>query len=90
MTSGGQPDGDAEEDAAGHQVAVGSTHGGHTRTVRIVTTKAPNGPVRRSGSSSLQRVAPFKVTIRLANIGGPSAGLMFTLGIVEKVGKAAI
>jgi PDZ domain-containing protein len=29
--------------------------------------------------------SPVKVTIRLANVGGPSAGLMFTLGVVDKL-----
>ena len=29
--------------------------------------------------------APFTVSISLANIGGPSAGLMFTLGILDKL-----
>jgi PDZ domain-containing protein len=29
--------------------------------------------------------APFQVSIALANIGGPSAGLMFTLGVLDKL-----
>jgi Lon-like protease len=29
--------------------------------------------------------APFKVTFNLANIGGPSAGLMFTLAVIDKL-----
>jgi PDZ domain-containing protein len=33
-------------------------------------------------------LAPFTVQIRLANIGGPSAGLMFALGIIDEAGKA--
>lgn len=32
-------------------------------------------------------LAPFTVTIHLSDIGGPSAGLMFALGIIDKVGK---
>jgi PDZ domain-containing protein len=31
-------------------------------------------------------LAPFTVTIHLADVGGPSAGLMFALGIIDKVG----
>ena len=31
---------------------------------------------------------PFRVTIKVGNIGGPSAGLMFALGIVDKLGSA--
>jgi PDZ domain-containing protein len=29
--------------------------------------------------------APFKITFNLANIGGPSAGLMFTLAVIDKL-----
>jgi PDZ domain-containing protein len=32
-------------------------------------------------------LAPFTVRIDLPNIGGPSAGLMFALAIIDKVGK---
>jgi PDZ domain-containing protein len=30
---------------------------------------------------------PFEVTIKVGNIGGPSAGLMFALGIIDKLGS---
>jgi PDZ domain-containing protein len=30
-------------------------------------------------------VFPFKVTINLSNVGGPSAGMMFALGIIDKL-----
>lgn len=30
---------------------------------------------------------PFRVTIQIGQIGGPSAGMMFALGIIDKVGK---
>jgi PDZ domain-containing protein len=30
-------------------------------------------------------VFPFSVTISIGNIGGPSAGLMFALGIIDKI-----
>jgi Lon-like protease len=33
---------------------------------------------------------PFEVKIRLDDVGGPSAGLMFALGIVEKLGPESI
>jgi PDZ domain-containing protein len=32
-------------------------------------------------------LAPFTVDIQLANVGGPSAGLMFALGIIDKLGS---
>jgi PDZ domain-containing protein len=33
---------------------------------------------------------PFEVTIRLEEVGGPSAGLMFALGILEKLGEESL
>ena len=38
------------------------------------------------GIGAVERpMAPFQISISLANIGGPSAGLMFTLGIIERL-----
>ncbi len=34
--------------------------------------------------------APFSVKINLKDVGGPSAGLMFTLGILDKLGEASL
>ncbi|HWE92092.1 MAG TPA: S16 family serine protease [Pseudonocardiaceae bacterium] len=46
---------------------------------------------RRNGflgvSPAANAVAPFKVNIELDNVGGPSAGLMFALAIVDKLTK---
>jgi len=32
-----------------------------------------------------QQASPYKITINLDNVGGPSAGLMFTLGVIDKI-----
>ena len=72
----------------GATVEVGYRREGRTGTARIVTTKATD----RKGAAvglllTLRRAAPFTVTIGLnESIGGPSAGLMFALGIVDKLG----
>jgi PDZ domain-containing secreted protein len=72
----------------GAQVTIGYTRAGKPGTAQIVTTK----PSDRKGAAvgvvlTLQRKAPFDVKIQLdESIGGPSAGLMFALGIMEKVG----
>jgi Lon-like protease len=72
----------------GATVTAGYSRGGKAATATVVTTK----PTDREGAAlgivlTLQRKAPFEVTIALdESIGGPSAGLMFALGIVEKVG----
>jgi PDZ domain-containing protein len=72
----------------GATVQVGYRRDGKTGMARIVTTKASD----RNGAAlgivlTLRRDAPFTVTIGLnESVGGPSAGLMFALGIVEKLG----
>jgi len=73
----------------GTTVAVGYLRGGKPGTAHVVTRGASD----RKGAAlgivlTLQRKAPFTVTIGLSeSIGGPSAGLMFALGILEKVGQ---
>jgi Lon-like protease len=72
----------------GATVTVGYLRAGKPGTARIRTIKAKD----RKGAAigvllSLERKAPFDVRIGLSeDIGGPSAGLMFALGIIEKVG----
>lgn len=72
----------------GATATVGYTRRGKPATATVVTTKAKD----RAGAAigivlTLQRKAPFEVEIKLhESIGGPSAGLMFALGVIEKVG----
>lgn len=71
----------------GTTVTVGYARDGKAGTTTITTTKAKD----RGGSAlgvfiTVERVSPFHIDVSLANIGGPSAGLMFALGIVEEIG----
>lgn len=50
----------------------------------VVTTEL-DGKAALGVEVSFHPVAPFNVTIHLADVGGPSAGLMFALGIIDKV-----
>ena len=54
-----------------------------------LTTRASNdtGPNRAvvGFSPAVGYTSPVKVTIQLTDVGGPSAGLMFTLGIIDKL-----
>lgn len=73
---------------AGSVVTVDTSHLGKSAQVHI-TTKAAKG---RKGSvlgvSVLaQPAAPFDVQIDVKDVGGPSAGLMLTLGILDLVGN---
>jgi Lon-like protease len=67
---------------AGTSLAIGYTRAGKPATATIATAGDPP----RIGVEIEQRQShPFKIKIDLANIGGPSAGLMFSLGIVDKL-----
>jgi PDZ domain-containing protein len=70
---------------AGTAVTVGYTRDGRPATAKI-TTKADNGQPPRIGVEvEPKQPHPFNLKIELGDIGGPSAGLMFTLGIIDKV-----
>ncbi len=56
------------------------------KTVTITTEKAPRDDRAIVGiQAGVDHTFPFKVEIKLADVGGPSAGLMFALGIVDKL-----
>ena len=57
---------------------------GHTQQVPLTTVSLQGQPVL--GVQLVQTfVFPFTVSISVGNIGGPSAGLMFALGIIDKI-----
>jgi len=74
--------------APGTTVDVVRTRLDDAATVRIRTGAATDrdGSVLGVVVSNL-RAAPFDVDIQLAKVGGPSAGLMLTLGILDLVGE---
>ena len=76
----------------GTTVTVGLLRGGRPGTAQVTTTEGQdeNGATRAvlGVTVTLESTAPFKVKIEIDDrIGGPSAGLMFALGILEKVGE---
>jgi PDZ domain-containing protein len=59
-----------------------------TVTVPLIAAPAGSKGARMGVDIESGCVAPFQVDLGLADqIGGPSAGLMFALGIIDKVGK---
>lgn len=73
---------------AGTTFTIGYTRAGTPSTASI-TSQAQNGEPPRIGIEIESRQAhPFQVKIDLADIGGPSAGLMFALAIVDKLQPA--
>jgi Lon-like protease len=70
---------------AGSTLTVGYTRAGKAGTVPVTTKAGDDGKPRLGIKIIAKQNAPFKVTIDLDKIGGPSAGLMFTLGIIDKL-----
>jgi len=73
--------------APGDAVSVGYVRDGRAETASIRTTTAPRAPNRALIGLSPREVPqyPFSVKIRLQDVGGPSAGLMFALGIYDEL-----
>ena len=69
----------------GEPVEVTFRRGEETSTVSITTRPATDEPDRPmiGVTTTEKRTYPFTVRIRISDVGGPSAGLMFALGIVD-------
>jgi PDZ domain-containing protein len=91
-------DGAAVTDFASLQAALKNTLPGQVVGVRVLRAQksvdvkvklAANAQAGKQGFLGIgaqeRPKAPFTISISLANIGGPSAGLMFTLGILDKL-----
>ncbi|MBN0047936.1 PDZ domain-containing protein [Streptomyces actuosus] len=75
----------AEEQAAAEKEHRTATA---TRDVTITTTTSDDGGAKRAIvgiSAGTDHTFPFTIDIKLADVGGPSAGLMFALGIYDKL-----
>ena len=90
----GQPTPDPESLAAvlaaipgSTPVTVTYTRLGRERTADILTASAEGGEGSLLGVTILEQpAAPFDIDIQVEDVGGPSAGLMLTLGILDLVG----
>lgn len=72
----------------GDIATVGFSRLGTPMTTRITTTEATDRDGAALGIQvSFERAAPFTIDINVADVGGPSAGLMLTLGILDLVGE---
>ncbi|MEU5787724.1 PDZ domain-containing protein [Micromonospora purpureochromogenes] len=72
---------------AGTALRIGYTRDGVAGTA-TVTSREQDGRPRVGLVPEQRQPHPFTLKIDLANIGGPSAGLMFALGIVDKLEPA--
>ncbi|BCJ42789.1 hypothetical protein GCM10010168_04710 [Actinoplanes ianthinogenes] len=70
----------------GTALRVGYTRDGKPGTVVVTTKAGEDGKTPRLGIEiDIKQPHPFDIKIDLDKIGGPSAGLMFTLGIIDKL-----
>ncbi len=76
----------------GQTVQVTVRRKGRTRTFRIPTTGSTKGVPKKNGKTAIIGVAsenqialPIKISINPGYIGGPSAGLVFALAIVQRL-----
>jgi Lon-like protease len=70
---------------AGTALTIGYTRKGSAGTTSITTVKAPDGTPRVGVQVGDEVDSPYTFTYGLSDVGGPSAGLMFALGIVDKL-----
>ncbi|GII80937.1 hypothetical protein Sru01_59190 [Sphaerisporangium rufum] len=69
----------------GEQVEIGFVRDGRPMTVRLGTVAGKDGPIVGVMMGNPRFTFPFKVTVNPGEVGGPSAGLMFALGIYDKL-----
>ncbi|MEU3709777.1 YlbL family protein [Streptomyces catenulae] len=55
------------------------------KDVTVPTVKADGGRALVGIQAGVDHIFPFTIDVKLADVGGPSAGLMFALGIVDKL-----
>jgi PDZ domain-containing protein len=70
---------------AGTPLNIGYTRDGVQGTASITTKAGSDGSPRIGVSVKSVQPHPFELSIKLDKIGGPSAGMMFALGIIDKV-----
>lgn len=69
--------------APGTPHTVAFRRGAETLTKEIGTTKGQDDKAKLGVTMDPTQPHPFKLNIKLADVGGPSAGLMFALGVID-------
>jgi Lon-like protease len=74
----------------GADVTLTVQHGAATKTITLATKDVSGQAVVGIQLAPPKYVFPFTVKINLPGIGGPSAGLMFALGIIDKLSPSSL
>ncbi|MBG0815179.1 PDZ domain-containing protein [Planomonospora sp. ID82291] len=75
---------------AGEQVTFVVRRGGRDTTVTVPTVASADGTPVVGISMAVGYRFPFEVNINVGDVGGPSAGMMFSLGIIDKLTPGAM
>jgi len=76
--------------AVGEKVRIGYRRGTTTAEQELTTQSSGETPARPVIGVETDVEYPFTVDIALKEVGGPSAGLMFALGIIDKLGPESL
>jgi PDZ domain-containing protein len=74
----------------GDTITLGIRRGGKLMRVTVPLMAAPGEPSRAIVGIYPQPVWPFTVDFHLEDVGGPSAGMMFALGIIDLLTKGPL
>jgi PDZ domain-containing protein len=74
----------------GQPVTVGIVRDGEELDVEVTTLEGPQGQTLLGVLIDPLYEFPFEVTIQIEDVGGPSAGMMFALGIVDRLTPGAM
>ena len=69
----------------GTTLSFAVTRGGQSLTIPVTSAADNDGNPRVGISSNATPTAPFTFKVPIENVGGPSAGLMLTLGMIDKI-----
>lgn len=72
---------------AGTALTIGYKRDGRDATAKITSRAQDGEPPRIGVEIGQEQPHPFELKIDLDEIGGPSAGLMFALGVIDKIDK---
>lgn len=75
---------------AGEAVTFTVNRGEQSKTVAVPTVAAKDGTPIVGITMQIKYKFPFKVLINVGDVGGPSAGMMFSLGIMDKLTPGAM
>lgn len=79
---------DAVQATKGAAATFDVVRGGEPLTLTLTPKSTANGYLIGAGAR-MAYTLPFKVNLQLDNVGGPSAGMMFALGIIDKLTPGA-